>query len=278
MQTPPHAHVYRQAVAAYVDPEAPFAGVTSLGPMRSEHKGSGASKWLGIVLGGLSVLGAAGCVLVAGIGVLEQLSRPRGGDIGDALIGPLVGLVICLGLGALFFWIAWRNWRLAAALFEEGFAYYDRKGLRVVPWDDIDLVYQSIIKRYVNGVYAGTMHTYTVMLRDGARLVLDDRLRDVEAIGGAVVKTSAVRLLPRYAAAVQAGQRVSFGPLALDLNGLYSGSKSLAWGEIKAVKLDRGILSVAKEGKWLNWTSATVPQIPNFYVLMTLLSRFTQVE
>jgi hypothetical protein len=261
-----------------VDPEAPFAGVTSLGAMTSEHKGTGASKWVGIVLGALSLLGALGSVLVAGLNVLEEISRPRGGDIAGALVGPLVGIAICVALAGLFFWLAWRNWRLSAALYQEGFAFFDRKGLRVVRWDDIELVYQSIIRRYVNGVYAGTMHTYTVMLRDGAKIVLDDRLRDVESIGGPVVKTSAVRLLPRYVQALQAGQRVSFGPIAIDPQGIYSGSKSLAWSEIKAVKLDRGVLSVAKEGKWLNWTSATVPQIPNFYVLMTLLDRFTKVE
>lgn len=277
MQAASNAPIYRHAPAVHIDPEAPFAGVSSLGPLVSEHRGSGASKWVGIVLGGLSLLGALGCVLGAGLGVLEQLSRRRP-DIVSALVGPLVGLAICLPLAALFFWLAYRNWRLAAALFDEGFAYYDRKGLRVVRWDDIELVYQNIIKRYVNGVYAGTMHTYTAHLRDGAKVVLDDRIRNVEALGSALVKTSAVRLLPRYAQALQAGQRVSFGPLALDPQGLYAGKKALAWTEIKAVKLERGILSVAKEGKWLSWTSATVPQIPNFYVLMTLLGRFTRVE
>lgn len=284
MQAPPHPHhagypqqPYRAPAQVAVDPEAPFAGVTALGAPVSEHRPTGASRWVGVVLGGLSLLGAGLSVLFAGLGVLEQLSRRRP-DFAGALVGPASGLVVCLALAALFFWIAWRNWRRAAALFQDGLACYDRKGLKLARWDEIDTVYQHIVKQYVNGVHTGTFHTYRVNLRDGTKLVLDNRMRDVESLGTAVVRGSTRALLPRYVAALEAGQRLDFGPLGLDRQGLYAGSKSLSWQEIKAVKLEQGILSVAKEGKWLSWSRATVPQIPNFYVLMTLLERFTTVE
>jgi hypothetical protein len=278
MQAPPHqAFPYRQPAPVAVDPEAPFAAVTALGPMASEHRATGASRWVGVVLGGLSLLGAGASVLIGGLSLLEELSRRRPDPL-DALIGPLVGLALCVPLAGLFFWIAWRNWRRAAALFQDGFAYYDQKGLRLIRWEEIEAVYQHIVKQYVNGVYTGTYHTYKVFLRDGAKIVLDNRLRDVEPLGGGVVRASARALQPRYANALDAGQRLFFGPLALDLQGLYAGKKALSWGEIKAIKLEQGVLSVAKEGKWLSWASVTVPQVPNFYVLMTLLSRFTTVE
>ena len=59
---------------------------------------------------------------------------------------------------------------------------------------------------------------------------------------------------------------------------MYAGQKALTWGEIKAVKLAQGVLSVKKEGGWFNWTTATVPQIPNFFVFYDLLGRLTKVE
>ena len=85
-------------------------------------------------------------------------------------------------------------------------------------------------------------------------------------------------LFPRYATAINNGQRVNFGPLGLDREHLYSGNKSLLWSEIKGVKLDRGNISVKKEGGWFSWASVTVPQVPNFFVFYALLRNFTKIE
>ena len=133
-------------------------------------------------------------------------------------------------------------------------------------------------KRYVNGVYTGTHYLFTVRTSDGRTMKLDNRFSGVEAIGEAIVRASASTLLPRYRQALAAGQRVDFGPVAIDARGIYSGGKSAGWNEVKAVRVERGMLSVAKEGKWLSWSSAMVASIPNFFVLFTLLPQFTRVE
>ena len=108
--------------------------------------------------------------------------------------------------------------------------------------------------------------------------MVDDKFDKVEDLGSAIQNAATRALYPRYAEALNSGQRVTFGPLALDKQGLYAGQKSLTWGEIKAVKLAQGVLSVKKEGGWFNWTTATVPQIPNFFVFYDLLGRLTKVE
>ena len=48
--------------------------------------------------------------------------------------------------------------------------------------------------------------------------------------------------------------------------------------DIKAIKISQGIISVRKEGGWFNWATVTVPQVPNFWVFLDLVSRFTKVE
>jgi len=89
--------------------------------------------------------------------------------------------------------------------------------------------------------------------------VLDNKLPGIEQLGNEIVKGSSIALFPRYWQALQSGQRLTFGPLALDKQGLYSGNKSLQWSEIKAIKIQQGVISVKKEGGWFNWASVTVP-------------------
>jgi hypothetical protein len=98
----------------------------------------------------------------------------------------------------------------------------------------------------------------------------------VEELGNQVQKGTAACCFPL--AAIQNGQRVTFGPLALDLKGLYSGKKELTWQEIKGVKIAQGVISIKKEKGWFNWATVTVPQIPNFWIFYELIGRFATVE
>jgi hypothetical protein len=202
-----------------------------------------------------------------------------GGDLGsagEAMLLPLCFAGGALLIGALVVYNAWRNWPLQAALYENGFAHYDRKGLQQVRWEQIEAVWQRVTKHYTNGVYTGTTHSYTVQAQNGVKLVLDDKLAKVEDLGNAIQAGAAKALWPKYVAALQAGQRLTFGPLVLDANACPP-QQSAQWKDIKAIK-SRGVISVKKEGGWLNWASATVPQIPNFYIFYELVGRFTKVE
>lgn len=246
--------------------------MTALGTLRSEHAIRNMSRIGALVFGILFLSGAATSVAFGLFTVVATLSS-RGGFRPDGLVAGLLVSVPLALVGGFLLFHTWRSWPIAAALFEKGVGYRDRKGARALAWGDFDAVWQSITKRYVNGVYAGTTHIYRARVRGGETLVFDDRLRDVSALGEAVVKATASALLPAALRAYEAGERVNFGPIALDRGGLHSGGKSLPWAEVKAVKIERGQISVDRDGKWFAWTRATVPQIPNFYVLVTLLDR-----
>jgi hypothetical protein len=79
-------------------------------------------------------------------------------------------------------------------------------------------------------------------------------------------------------AALKAGSRLEFGPLALDYNKLYAGKKELAWDEIKSIRVRGGSVSVKNEKGWFQWARSSVPQIPNFFIFYALLKNFTTVE
>ncbi len=261
------------------NPDSPFASVINLGPLKTGHPHKGLGKWVGLFFGGLCLLAAPALGLLALL--LGYDAYNSGGDLGsagEAMLLPLCFAGAALLIGALVVYNAWRNWPLQAALYENGFAHYDRKGLQQVRWEQIEAVWQRVTKHYTNGVYTGTTHSYTVQAQNGVKLVLDDKLAKVEDLGNAIQAGAAKALWPKYVAALQAGQRLTFGPLVLDANGLTAGKKALQWKDIKAIKIARGVISVKKEGGWLSWASATVPQIPNFYIFYELVGRFTKVE
>lgn len=262
-----------------LNPDSPFMAVAGLGAFQSEHRPSAASRWTNVAFGLLSVAAGPALLLVAAYMYFDALNRfgsARANDSGFWI--PLLCGVAAVPIGLFIIFQAWRNWPLAAALYEGGFAYNDRKGLKQCRWDEIDAVWQNVTKHYRNGIYTGTTYLYTIQLRDKTRITLNNQLPKIEALGKAVSVGTANALFPRYAADLRSGQRVSFGPLAMDANGLYSGNKSVLWNEIKAVKIQQGVISVKKEGGWFNWASVTVPQVPNFWIFYDLVSRFTKVE
>lgn len=255
------------------DPKpSPFQSVIGLGALQTEFKQKG-SRWFNVGCGALFALG--GAALVPGSLLVFLL-----GGRSDQEFIPLMlcGAALALPLGVWALFESWRNWNLAAALYEGGFAVVGRNGVQQVAWNDITAVWQSITKHYRNGIYTGTTHVYTIATKDNQKFVLDDKLAKVEDLGGAIQKAVSNTLWPSYVAGLNNGQRLTFGPLALDRDGLYSGKKTITWKEIKAIKLQQGVISVKKEGGWFNWASVTVPQVPNFFIFYELISRLTKVE
>jgi hypothetical protein len=258
---------------------SPFASVVGLGALKSDHTPTAASRRNQLLTNGAII--AVGVVLVIGALVWMSLaSASAGGRSGD---GSFSFVLLCFGclavpLGLFGLVSSLRTWQVGAALYENGFAYKDGAGVSQVSWADIESVWQNVTKHYRRGAYTGTSHVYTVQTKDKRRVVLNDKLPGVEQLGNDILSHSAVLLFPAYWQSLQGGQRLTFGPLAIDQQGLYSGAKTLPWSEIKAIKIQQGVISVKKEGGWLNWASVSVPQIPNFYVFYDLVRRFATVE
>jgi hypothetical protein len=59
--------------------------------------------------------------------------------------------------------------------------------------------------------------------------------------------------------------------LSVSQQGLSNGKEMLPWSDIKGIKLDKGVIAVSKQGKWLNWTTTSVAQTPNIFVFTALV-------
>jgi len=261
------------------DSTSPFASVIGLGAFKKEYKNKGGRRWAGLIFGALCLLAVPVLLLVAAFVAYQAYNETGLYRVWDSVAIPLVLAAIALFLGVFIAIGAFRSWGLAAALFDNGVAYQTRSGLQQANWADVTAVWQRVTRHYTNGVYTGTTNVYTIQLNTGQKIVLDDRLcKEVEELGNAVQRGASNALFPRYLTAIQNGQRADFGALALDNQKLYAGKKELPWNEIKAVKINKGMISVKKDKGWFNWATVAVPQIPNFFIFYELIGRFTKIE
>jgi hypothetical protein len=260
---------------------SPFASVMGLGALKSQHPVKRSNTYTSIGCGVFCLVATPILLAMTAYFLYDTYTRFGPARIDDRafdIFWPLGAAVIALPLGAYLLYEGWKNMPVAANLYDNGFAFHDRQGLKQVKWEQVDAVWQAVTRHYRNGVYTGTTHVYTIRAQDGTRVVLDDKLDKVEDLGNAVQDGASRALYPRYVAALNGGQRITFGPLAIDRQGIYTANKSLMWNEIKAIKIERGNISVKKEGGWFNWASASVPQIPNFFVFYSLIKQMTKVE
>jgi len=189
---------------------------------------------------------------------------------GDFWVFIIAGLVLlAVGIGSLV--SMFRNLNLRVLLCTEGILRTSGSKVEIVRWDQVEAFWQAVTKRYMNGVYTGTTHIYTLRRADGVVFKFNDTINKVEALGNAVQREVTRVLLPKFIYAYNAGSTVTFGPLSINKQGISNSKEMLPWSQYKDMQVRRGIVSVKKEGKWLNWSSIGVARIPNFYVFMSLL-------
>lgn len=261
-----------------LEPTHPLQNVTGLGSMKTLHERKG--RVMGLVAA-LFFLFVGLVLIIAGVGWgLYQVMQFGSSRWDDALPAIALGAILGGLIAAASAWSVFgslRDWKLTVGLYDQGLGIVTNSGLQQVRWDQVTESYQQVTRHYTNGVYTGTTHRYTIIV-DGKRQIFDDKLKGIEDLGNAIQNGVSNALFPRYAQAINNGQRVSFGPLALDKDNIYAGKKAVAWSDIKAVKLDRGNISIKKEGGWFNWASVSVPQVPNFFVFYALVRNFAKVE
>ena len=256
---------------------SPFLTVFEMGPLESEHSVKLFNKLVVLVLGVLLVGAGLAAALFAVISAIGGFSQGAGYALGTACVpGAVSAAALALGGWSLF--AAYRDWGSAVAVFHDGLAVAKWEDVRQIPWEEVTHVWQNITKHYTNGIYTGTTYKYTVQLVDDTKYTFDTKYKNIEALGKTIQTNVTQRLYPKYFAALKAGSRLEFGPLAMDYNKLFSGKKELNWDQVQSVRIQDGYVSVKQEKGWFHWASIGVPQIPNFFVLYGLLKEFRMVE
>jgi hypothetical protein len=157
-------------------------------------------------------------------------------------------------------------------VFEYGLLHVDGKGaLGEYPWHSIMSVQQKIVEQYVNGIHTGTTYLYTVTRNDGTVLKLTHFFNGIAQLGQGISQQVTQIHLPHAVAAIQRGETVPFGDLAVNAAGVVSVRHGLLpWAELDEVRVVQGYVRLRKAGKWLPWSHKPAAEIPNLFVFLTL--------
>lgn len=188
----------------------------------------------------------------------------------------LLGGVLLLVAGLRAFG-AWREWVIGVTLYERGFEYRDRQGVRHLGWQDIENFTQHITRHmYYGFIPVGSTYSFALNDRSGGTIILDERIGHHKELGEQILLQMADQQLPACLAEIRAGKLLEFGALAVDQSGVRYGGKALPWNEVKEVKVQNGRITVFKQGGMLNkWVSLSGEEVPNAYVFGKIAQQLT---
>jgi hypothetical protein len=252
-----------------------FANLTGLGNLIELLKSNASKVFLTIIAVVLFLTfgGSIGYALYQGF---DMYIHNYYGPIIMKTISPmLITAAITFLLASFVLWRLYANSKKALAVYENGFAYSDRKGVKTWKWDQINRVTANVVRHYTNGIYTGTTHTYTLFNLAGEKLVINDAFKNVENFFTHVQNNSLQLRYQRLADLYNQGKQLSFGPVVISKqNGLQIGKKSFPWDQVDRVSIDKGVLSVKKkDGGWFSGATATSGSIPNLHVLLSIINQ-----
>ncbi len=260
-----------------------FSSVINLGGLQKVYPGKKSGRW-GNLIGTLFFLGVAAAAWLYSLWMMYTLWQ-RGTvvlqrNFGDDILPPfLIGSFFFL-VGILLAWSAFSNWKKSAALYRDGFAYVDRKGVKSWNFEQVTGMTAAVTKHYRNGIYTGTTHVYTLWNKAGDRMNINDAIQGVEELASGIRKGIYPHLYQAAANAYNAGKPVQFGAVTISkANGLQMKKKAYPWNEVKEVKIQKGILKVAKKGGgWFSGTNIAVSTIPNLDVLLSMIDQIVGLK
>jgi hypothetical protein len=229
---------------------------------------------------GWTFLGLA-CLAVMVYILSEQIVASQ---IGMSIIIFLIGIA-CIAFCINRIIKVYNNRDTCVLLYDQGLFYRGRDGNLAIRWEDIVQVEHAVIVRRhrstnnnVSHTYTTRQHCYTIRCFEGTYLKLDETIKGVRRLGKIVEERSAHDLLPQALRELLADQVVPFGAFGISMGGIYSGREMLPWNELKSVKVDEynGAVIIRKQGKWLNWASARLTEVPNVIVFDALVRRMEQ--
>ena len=155
--------------------------------------------------------------------------------------------------------------------YSEGFAKESGESSEECLWEEIEAIWEKVTKASYNGLPVGVDRTYTLLKKDGSRIVFDNSLQGIEVLGSFAREQVLKRILPAALKRLAAGATIHFGDWTLSKKGIGNGKETLPWEGIDSVVMDVGSVSVHQKGKWFRWGNKKISDIPNFPIFKALI-------
>ena len=224
---------------------------------------------------------------------------------GRGVVGPFLAFVVALGVTGASIWSytnpsapTWlRPMWIAGGLFllvaggavitalrgyevnihEKGFAYSTIFETANVYWEEVTAVWEAKRMRERNG--PTTHASYTVLLKNGKKLVIDNELfKKAEELGDGIQKQVTRCLMPKYIELLRSGGTAKFGKLSINNQGISNGKEMIPWPQVRDIRINLGYFNINKDGKWLAWSSVMAAHIPNLYVFLGLVDQIVEIR
>lgn len=225
----------------------------------------------------IAVLGIAGGVILASIILF----------IFFLIIDYIVGILIIIPILAIIYAIiGLTNCSLRTYEFTHGLIKVKGNRVEVIRWDQVESVWQEIKTNhsmyFAGGVlgallFGGTKTNYRVRCRDGATVIFDSHFQNIDLLGTTIQQEVAQAHLPHAIIAFDTGQQITFGPIAVNNQGVINNKGTLLpWFQVRGVKVEKNVVTILQDGKSQKWISTPLAKVPNVGVLTGLVDYATQ--
>ncbi|MFD7031524.1 DUF6585 family protein [Streptomyces sp. NPDC059917] len=174
----------------------------------------------------------------------------------------------------LFFLFAWlflpRPPQVWVAWYEHGvLRHVDGRGTQAYAWDEIASVARHDVK-VTNGVTSATTHRLTITPEGEGDIVVGEEFSGVVSFAEGLSEAFSRARVPRDAARLDAGERIDFGLVDINLAGVGRGGDRIGWREVERVEVKQGRVHIRRRGERKAWMTLAAPGFPNLLVFLTL--------
>jgi len=256
-----------------------FVNLYGLGSLQAIYPVGVSNRWVSAIVG-VFMLVAGGLVAVYGL-FDSSLQVAKYGPVmfSKTIIGPAIIAAFLVLFGILAAWNAFQNWKKSVAVYQSGLAYADNGGVQIWNWAEVEWLYTAITRHYRNGFYTGTTYTYTLQKSNGSKLRLDNKFKQIEALGRFINQKVAPFQYERLLQQIRNGQTAVLGQISISINGLTLNKKSYAWSDVENIGIKNGMITVKKkEGGMFSGVTVTVASTPNIDALFAVVDQFVKVK
>lgn len=187
------------------------------------------------------LFGACGIfALIGGIGCLQSVKRNLGGSV---------------------------------ALYENGIVAEKGGKRHTARWEEIAVLYESVEKIYMKGVYVYDRYLYTIKKTNGEEFTLNNMIENIAEIGQVLKRQTLENLYSQAKREIENGGKVIFDSLFVDKEGL----SGIVWADLANLKVKNDLLEIKdKKGKVV--VHGSYAATPNAHLLLKLLEEHLLVK
>ena len=189
------------------------------------------------------------------------------------LILPFV--VVPIGISIYRAILLVNNYDLEILLYNDGFSYSKNGTTRKYSWKEIDKVWTTKYE-LISIVYIKYIRVKILDI-SGKTLILDRTLQNVEKFEAFVQEQIAKDKFPQMITLIQHGMNVEFGGITITKDYIKNEHDTILWSELGDIQTWQGSIRLWKKGKRAISILASIPSIPNFTLLISLIRHLSKI-